>query len=98
MKNFIKQNWSWIVILLWFALLGIVATTFVSCSEKPKIEKGDVVVKCIVDSVWVKQSPSTITIHPIHYVKTSCGETHIVNNSRFYHKGDTISYVYKKQK
>jgi hypothetical protein len=78
-------------------MIGIIAIMFTSCNQKPKIENGDLVVKCVVDSVWVKKSPSTLEIEPSWYIKTSCGEIHKVNKIHLYHIGDTITYVYKKK-
>ena len=99
MKNFIEKNGSWILVLLWFLLLGLSATLFVGCNKPTQhIESGDLVIKCIVDSTWTKQGPATIPVEPNHYIKTSCGDIHKVNNPNVYHVGDTITYVYKKQK
>ena len=99
MRNLIEKNSSWILASLWFLLLFLVAVLFVGCSNsKNKIEPGDLVIKCVVDSTWTKQGPATIPVEPNHYIKTSCGEIHKVNNPNVYHIGDTITYVYKKQK
>ena len=99
MRNLIEKNSSWILASLWFLLLFLVAVLFAGCSNsKNKIEPGDLVIKCVVDSTWTKQGPATIPVEPNHYIKTSCGEIHKVNNPNVYHIGDTITYVYKKQK
>jgi hypothetical protein len=97
MKNFVQKNGGWILAFLWFLMIGIIAVMFTSCNQKPKIENGDLVIKCVVDSVWVKKSPSTLDIEPSWYIKTSCGEIHKVNKIHPYHIGDTITYVYKKK-
>jgi hypothetical protein len=97
MKNFILKNGPLLIVLLWFIILGIVATLITGCNTSAnRIEPGDLVIKCVVDSSWTKQGPGTIPVEPNHYVRTSCGEIHKVNNPNVYHIGDTIIYVYKK--
>ena len=99
MKNFITKNAPLLLVLLWFIMLGLVATLLTGCSKPSnRIEPGDLVIKCVVDSTWTKQGPATIPVEPNYYIKTSCGEIHKVNNPNVYHVGDTITYVYKKQK
>ena len=68
-----------------------------SCGETPKIEKGDLVCECIIESVQIKESISTIEPEPIYIYQTNCKTVLSTNNSDIYHVGDTITYVYKKR-
>ena len=70
-----------------------------SCETKEmKIEKGDIVSICIVDSVWLKPSVSTLDFEGKFYYKTSCGNTLVTRGKQYYQKGDTITFVKKVKK
>lgn len=87
-----------IVALVWFLLLIGVAMFITSCGEPTKnmkINEGDSVVQCVVDSTWSSGSRSTIQPDNIYYFRTKCGNTHCANKS-LYEVGDTITYVWKK--
>lgn len=70
---------------------------FMGCGERPKIEKGDLVCKCIIDSISVKQSVSTIEPEPTYIFYTNCNTKLQSYRDDVYHIGDTITYVYKKK-
>jgi len=69
-----------------------------SCSEKPKIEEGDVVMKCVVNKIVISPPHSTIEPDMKFTYHTDCGTRVITNNKGTYNIGDTITYVYKKKK
>ena len=68
-----------------------------SFEKTPKIEKGDLVCECIIESVQIKESISTIEPEPIYIYQTNCKTVLSTNNGDIYHVGDTITYVYKKR-
>ena len=68
------------------------------CQNQKIIEPGDTVVKCVIDSFSVIQPVSVMDVSPKYYYFTDCGTRIIVNNNHFYKIGDTITYVYKKEK
>lgn len=70
-----------------------------SCETKEtKIEKGDIVSICIVDSVWYEQPPSTIEFEGTFYYRTTCGNVLTTKTRQSYLKGDTITFVKKVKK
>lgn len=70
-----------------------------SCETKEtKIEKGDIVSTCIVDSVWYEQPPSTIEFEGTFYYRTTCGNVLTTKTRQSYLKGDTITFVKKVKK
>jgi hypothetical protein len=70
----------------------------ISCQGGYTIEPGDIVVKCVIDSLDVKPYVSTIEPYPIYTYYTDCGEKIVTRNNQVYHIGDTVTYVYKKKK
>jgi hypothetical protein len=76
-----------------FYLLPVLLLT--NCITKPKIDKYDLVKKCIVDSVVRKPQISTLDFEPSYYVYTSCGDKYTTKRSGAHKIGDTITCVYK---
>jgi hypothetical protein len=70
----------------------------VGCIERPKIEKGDIVIKCVITECEILEPNSTIEPGYNYKYYTNCGEVLTTKNSSIYHIGDTITYVYKKKK
>jgi len=70
---------------------------FMGCGERPKIEKDDLICKCIIESVNSRQSASTIEPEPRYIYNTNCGTTLYSHREDVYHIGDTVTYVYKKK-
>ena len=69
----------------------------IGCSQTPNtIEPGDTVVKCVIDSIEMKQERSTIEVGPYYTYYTDCGEKITTKNNLVYEVGDTITYVYKR--
>jgi len=79
---------------LLFIFIFIVGCKF----DKPKIEPGDKVIKCTIDSMSVKMPASVAEYEPKYYYYTDCGQPIISNRNDLYKIGDTIMYVYKKIK
>jgi hypothetical protein len=68
------------------------------CSfEKPKIEEGDFVLKCVVDSVWIERPKSTLDFGISFHYRTDCNTFLTTREGQYYHIGDTITYVKKKK-
>jgi len=61
-----------------------------------KIEEGDIVKRCVIDSMFITDSPSTIEPGNRYHYRTTCGQTIVTRRNEVYHIGDTITYVYKK--
>lgn len=81
---------------IFIILTGLI---LLSCDTKEMtIEKGDIVSICIVDSVWTKQSLSTLDYEPTFYSKTTCGNILTSKGRQVYQKGDTITFVKKLKK
>jgi hypothetical protein len=78
-------------------LLLFTTLLIIGCGEQPKIEKGDLVCECIIDSIQIKQSISTIEPDPMYIVYTNCGTKLQTYRNDIYHIGDTITYLYKKK-
>jgi hypothetical protein len=79
-----------------FLFFGLIILT--SCEDFGKIEKGDIVKHCIIDTVFVTQSPSTIEPGNRYHYRTDCGQVLTTRRNDVYKIGDTITYVYKKKK
>jgi len=93
----IKNNFEWVITIIILVLITLLAISIAGCSEVPKIEPGDKVEKCVIDSVYVTNSRSTIEPESIYHYKTSCGYV-LVTKRNAYKIGDTITYVFKKTK
>lgn len=81
-------------------ILGILLLySIVGCGRTPNtIEPGDTIVKCVIDSIEMKQEHSTIEVGPYYTYHTDCGEKITTKNNLVYKVGDTITYVYKRVK
>lgn len=80
-----------------FILLTV--SFLLSCNKKEmKIEKGDVVSTCVVDSVWVKQPISTLEFEYRYCYSTTCGNKGYTKGRQVYCIGDTILFVKKFKK
>ena len=96
MKQKINKLGTFLVVALWFVLITILGVFLTSCGKpKNKIEKGDIVQKCQIDSVNVLPQHSTIEPDRKCEYFTSCG-SRIVSHEGAFRVGDTVTYVYKK--
>jgi hypothetical protein len=68
-----------------------------SCQKFPIIEEGDIVKKCVIDSMFITDSPSTIEPGNRYHYRTDCGEVFMTKRNDIYKIGDTLTYVYKKR-
>lgn len=94
-----KKNSTIIGIVLWFIFITLFSVFITSCNGKNHtIEDGDKIVKCVIDSQYSKQPESTLQIDPTYVYITDCGNRITTNRNDVYKIGDTITYVYKKQK
>lgn len=79
--------------------LILTSLILLSCETKEKkIEKGDIVSTCVVDSVWYSPPPSTIEFEGTFYYRTTCGNVLTTKTKQSYLKGDTITFVKKVKK
>lgn len=69
-----------------------------SCQEFGKIEPRDIVKKCVIDTMFITDSPSTIEPGNRYHYRTDCGQIFVTRRNNVYNIGDTITYVYKKTK
>ena len=65
-----------------------------SCAERAKITKNDLVVKCVIEKVTIKEQVSVLDIEPVYEYHTNCGEKVITKRNDVYKVGDTVTYVY----
>jgi hypothetical protein len=93
----IKNNFEWVITAIIITLIVILGILISGCGEVPKIEAGDKVEKCVIDSVYITNSRSTIEPELIYHYSTSCGYE-IITKRNAYKIGDTITYVFKKIK
>ena len=93
-----KKFTPYVFAIIWFLLMGIIAFVLTGCENRNKIEPGDKVVKCVIDSSWVKQPVAINELTPKYYYKTECGQVFSTDRDDIYKIGDTITYVYKKIK
>lgn len=75
---------------------GLILLT--SCENFGKIEPGDIVKKCVIDTMYITDSPSTIEPGNRYHYRTDCGQVLTTRRNDVYKIGDTITYVYKKKK
>jgi hypothetical protein len=94
MKNVLKD--PRLYFFLWIVLSVILAIMLGGCQQKPLIEKGDVVEKFVVDSIVLLGPHSTI--EPDMRYKYFMSDSSEFTSLNKYHIGDTITYVYKKQR
>ena len=93
-----KKNYTLIGILLWFIFVTLFSIVVTSCNgERYKIEDGDKVIKCVIDTQYVEPPKSDIEIEPTYVYITDCGNRIVTRRGDVYSIGDTITYVYKKK-
>jgi hypothetical protein len=81
------------ITILWIYLIGGILNTI----PKSKIENRDVVKKCVIDTMYVTESPSTIEYGKRYNYKTSCDEVLLTKRNNIYEIGDTLTFIYKKR-
>jgi len=69
-----KKNTPILLAILWFVLISFVAFLLSGCENRNRIEPGDKVVKCVIDSAWVKQPVAINELNHKYYYKTEGGE------------------------
>ena len=79
-------------------ILFFVLVVLTSCQDFGKIEPGDIVKKCVIDTMFVTDSPSTIEPGNRYHYGTDCGQMFVTRRNDVYRIGYTITYVYKKTK
>lgn len=75
----------------------VLFSLFIISCDKEKVD-GEVILTCVIDSVWVKKPKSTIEYEIVFYYKTDCGNTLTTRRHMTYQKGDTIFYKVKIKK
>ena len=93
-----KKFAPYILVLIWFLVIGLLAFLLTGCENNNKIEPGDKVVKCVIDSTSIEGPRSTIEPYVRYCYYTKCGQRIVTERSDIYKIGDTITYVYKKIK
>jgi hypothetical protein len=93
-----KRNSPILFVILWFAFISFVAFLLVGCQNQNRIEPGDKIVKCVIDSAWVKQPIAINELTPKYFYKTNCGDKFSTDRPDVYKVGDTVTYIYKKVK
>ena len=75
----------------------VLFSILVNSCNVPKVEPGDDIVTCIVDSAYIKKPESVADYKPVHVFHTNCGHN-LYSERESYKKGDTITYIYKQIK
>jgi hypothetical protein len=92
-----KKNLFTYIVIFWFIAVIIFAILFVSCVDSPKIEQGDRVENCIIDTFYRLPQISVMDIEPKYRYTTDCGFKFTTTRNDVYKIGDTIKIVYKKK-
>jgi hypothetical protein len=75
-----------------------IVSLLTSCINKRKITDDDLVLKCVIVKMSVKQSDNTLQPYPYFVFETDCGTNVVSNNIDNYDIGDTITYIYVNQR
>lgn len=92
-----KKNLFTYIVIIWFIAVLIFAILFVGCVDPPKIEEGDRVENCIVDTIQRLPQVSVVDIEPKYMVITDCDFKFTTTRKDIYKIGDTVKLVYKKR-
>ena len=90
-----RSNTSVLITILTILAIGLIMISLGGNTE-PKINPGDTVTKCVIDSMSMEGPHSTIEVNNRYHYYTECGQRVTTNRNDIYCIGDTITYVYKK--
>ena len=89
---------KYLIASLFLFFVGLVLlAAIINRSTYDKIEDGDIVKRCVIDTFYVTESPSTIEYGKRYHYSTDCDEFVITKRNDVYKIGDTITYVYKRR-
>ena len=89
---------KYLIASLFLFFVGLVLlAAILNRSTYDKIEDGDIVKRCVIDTFYVTESPSTIEYGKRYHYSTDCDEFVITKRNDVYKIGDTITYVYKRR-
>jgi hypothetical protein len=89
---------KYIIPTLFILILGLVLiASILEKKSSNKIGEGDAVKKCVIDTMYVTESPSTIEYGKRYNYKTSCDEVILTKRNNIYEIGDTLTFIYKKR-
>jgi hypothetical protein len=89
---------KYIIPTLFILILGLVLiASILEKKSSNKIGEGDVVKQCVIDTMFVTESPSTIEYGKRYNYKTSCDEVILTKRNNIYEIGDTLTFIYKKR-
>jgi hypothetical protein len=71
-----------------------IVSSLTSCINQQKIIDDNLVLKCVIVDVTIKQSENTLQPYSYFIFETDCGTQVISNNNDKYNIGDTITYTY----
>ena len=80
-----------------FFISLVLVTSILNKTTYDEIEDGDVVKRCVIDTFYVTESPSTIEFGKRYHYSTDCDEFVITKMYDLYDIGDTITFIYKKR-
>ena len=83
--------------LFLFFISFVLIASILNKSRYDEIEEGDIVTKCVIDTFYVTESPSTIEFGKRYHYSTDCDEFVITKRYDLYDIGDTITFIYKKR-
>ena len=83
--------------LFLFSISFVLIASILNRTNYNEIEDWDIVKKCVIDTFYVTESPSTIEYGKRYHYSTDCDEFVITKRNDVYKIGDTITYVYKKR-
>ena len=83
--------------LFLFFISFVLIASILNKSRYDEIEEGDIVTKCVIDTFYVTESPSTIEFGKRYHYSTDCDEFVITKGYDLYDIGDTITFIYKKR-
>jgi hypothetical protein len=83
--------------LFLFFISFVLIASILNKSRYAEIEAGDIVKRCVIDTFYVTESPSTIEYGKRYHYSTDCDEFVITKRYDLYDIGDTITFIYKKR-
>lgn len=83
--------------LFLFFISFVLIASILNKSSYNKIEAEDIVKRCVIDTFYVTESPSTIEYGKRYHYSTDCDEFVITKRYDLYDIGDTITFIYKKR-
>lgn len=91
--NFFYVNKFLIFVIMIRSLITLLFLILISC--RPMVNKNDIQKQCVIDSVYLKETKSTLDFDKIYVYHTDCNFNFHIRNIKSYEVGDTIILTIK---